>query len=44
MKELFNKEANTIFTCDTSIEDIENAAKASLNIVVRKEGLKLQSI
>ena len=40
MKELFNKEANTIFTCDTSIEDIENAAKASLNIVVRKEGLK----
>ena len=40
MKELFNKDANTIFTCDTSIEDIENAAKASLNIVVRKEGLK----
>lgn len=40
MKELFNKEANTIFTCDTSIYDIENAAKASLNIVVRKEGLK----
>ena len=40
MKELFYKDANTIFTCDTSIESIENAAKASLNIVVRKEGLK----
>ena len=40
MKELFNKDANTVFTCDTSIESIENAAKASLNIVVRKEGLK----
>ena len=40
MKELFNKDLNTMFTCDTSIEDIENAAKASLNVVVRKEGLK----
>ena len=40
MKDLFNKEANTIFTCDTSIESIENASNASLNIVVRKEGLK----
>lgn len=40
MKDLFNKDANTIFTCDTSIESIENAGKASLNIVVRKEGLK----
>lgn len=41
MKELFDKEANTIFTSDTSIEDIENASKASLNIVTRKEGLKV---
>lgn len=41
MKDLFNKEANTIFTSDTSVEDIENASKASLNIVIRKEGLKV---
>lgn len=40
MKELFNKEANTIFTSETSIKDIENASCASLNIVVRIEGLK----
>ena len=40
MKSLFNKESNTIFTSNTSVEDIENASKASLNIVVRKEGLK----
>ena len=40
MKDLFNKEVNTIFTCDSTVEDIENAAKVSLNIVVRKEGLK----
>lgn len=40
MKSLFNKESNTIFTSDTSVEDIENASKASLNIVIRKEGLK----
>jgi nitrogenase molybdenum-cofactor synthesis protein NifE len=40
MKELFDKELNTIFTTDSSIENIENAAKASLNIVVRKEALK----
>ena len=38
MKSLFNKESNTIFTSNTSVEDIENASKASLNIVVRKEG------
>ena len=40
MKSLFNKESNTIFTSNTSVEDIENASKASLNIVIRKEGLK----
>ncbi|WP_373600986.1 nitrogenase component 1 [Paraclostridium bifermentans] len=40
MKELFNKQLNTIFTTNTSMEDIENAAKSSLNIVVRKEALK----
>ena len=40
MKEIFSKEINTIFTSYTSIEDIENAAEAELNIVLRKEGLK----
>ena len=40
MAVLFNKEVNTIFTCHTSIEEIENATEASLNIVVRREGLK----
>lgn len=40
MKELFNKDVNTIFTCDTSIHSIENASRASLNIVLRKEGIK----
>lgn len=40
MKDLFNKELNTTFTANTSIEEIENASKASLNIVIRKEALK----
>lgn len=40
MKELFDKDLNTVFTCNTSIEEIEKASSASLNIVVRKEGLK----
>ncbi|MEF9991716.1 MAG: nitrogenase component 1 [Romboutsia sp.] len=40
MKDLFNKDLNTAFTCNTSIENLENASNASLNIVVRKEGLK----
>lgn len=40
MKDLFNKDVNTIFTSNTSIEDIEKASNASLNIVLRKEGLK----
>ncbi len=40
MKELFNKEVNTVFTSDTAVENIEEASKASLNIVIRKEGLK----
>ena len=40
MKELFNKEVNTIFTAYTSVEEIEGAAGASLNIVLRKEGIK----
>lgn len=40
MKELFNKEVNTMFTVNSSIEQIENASKASLNIVARKEALK----
>lgn len=40
MKGLFNKEVNTVFTCDTSMEEIENTCQGSLNIVVRKEALK----
>ncbi|MCR8746928.1 nitrogenase component 1 [Romboutsia lituseburensis] len=40
MKELFDKDLNTVFTCNTSIEEIEKASSASLNIVVRKESLK----
>ncbi|MGL4362725.1 nitrogenase component 1 [Paraclostridium bifermentans] len=40
MRELFNKDLNTVFTANSSIEDIENSTKASLNIVVRKEALK----
>lgn len=40
MKELFNKDINTVFTCETSIEDIETASRASLNIVIRQEALK----
>lgn len=40
MKELFNKKLNTVFTSNTSIEKIEKASNAALNIVVREEGLK----
>lgn len=40
MKEYFNKELNTVFTFDTSASEIEKASIASINIVVRKEGLK----
>lgn len=40
MKEVFNKDLNVIFTAYTSVEKIEKAARASLNIVLRKEGLK----
>ena len=36
----FNKQLNAVFTCETSVEDLENAATASLNIVVRREALK----
>ena len=38
-----NGEGPTIkhfFTCETSVDDLENAASASLNIVVRREALK----
>ncbi|MGL5086020.1 MAG: nitrogenase component 1, partial [Clostridium sp.] len=41
MKEIFNKELNTLFTANTSVEDIEKAALAELNIVIRRDGLKL---
>lgn len=40
MNDLFDKKLNTTFTANTSIEEIEEASKASLNIVIRKEGLK----
>lgn len=40
MKEYFNKEVNTVFTSYSSVEELENASKASLNIVIRKEGIK----
>ena len=36
----FNKQLNAVFTCETSVEDLENAATTSLNIVVRREALK----
>ncbi len=41
MKEVFNKDLNTIFTAYTSVDEIEKASEASLNIVLRKEGLKV---
>lgn len=41
MKEVFNKKINVTFTSYTSIEDIEEAGRSSLNIVMRKEGLKM---
>lgn len=40
MEKYFDKELNTVFTCNTSISEIEKASESSLNIVVRKEGLK----
>ncbi|MGL4106704.1 nitrogenase component 1 [Clostridium sp. LP20] len=40
MKTFFNKDLNTTFTAYTSVEKLEEAGKASLNIVIRKEGLK----
>ena len=40
MKELFDKDINTVFTSYTSIDDIEKSSEAELNIVLRKEGLK----
>ncbi|CEJ72860.1 nitrogenase iron-molybdenum cofactor biosynthesis protein NifE [[Clostridium] sordellii] len=40
MNNLFDKKLNTTFTANTSIDEIEEASKASLNIVIRKEALK----
>lgn len=40
MSELFNKDVNSIFTINSDLEHIKNAANASLNIVARKEALK----
>lgn len=40
MKSVFNKNCNTIFTAYTSVNELENSAKASLNVVIRKEGVK----
>ena len=40
MKTVFNKDVNTVFTAYTTAEELEDSSKASLNIVIRKEGLK----
>ena len=40
MDVIFDKKVNTIFTAYTTIEDIERASIASLNIVIKKEALK----
>lgn len=40
MDVIFDKKVNTTFTAYTSVEQIERASLASLNIVIRKEGLK----
>ncbi|WP_338658240.1 nitrogenase component 1 [Paraclostridium sordellii] len=40
MNDLFDKKLNSTFTANTSIDEIEEASKASLNIVIRKEALK----
>ncbi|MCC0707051.1 nitrogenase component 1 [Clostridioides sp. ES-S-0190-01] len=40
IKTFFKKEVNVTFTSYTSIDEIENASKSSLNIVLRKEGIK----
>ena len=40
MKDIFNKEVNTVFTAYTSIDEIERATLASLNIVLREEALE----
>lgn len=37
---LYEKEVNTTFTCDTSMDEIESSAEAGLNVVVRREALK----
>ncbi len=44
MKTIFNKNINTMFTAYTTIEEIEKASLASINIVMRKEGLKAAKI
>lgn len=40
MKDIFNKDLNTIFTAYTSVDELEKASMAELNIVTRKEGLE----
>lgn len=40
MKECFGFDLNTTFMLGTTTKEIENASRATLNIVVRKEGLK----
>ena len=44
MDVIFDKKVNTTFTAYTSIDEIERASMASLNIVTRKEGLKAAMI
>mgnify|MGYP001102480566 CR=1 FL=1 len=40
MKGAFNMDANTTFTAYTSMDEIENAGDAEINIVLRNEGIK----
>ncbi len=40
LHETFGMKLNTCFTAYTSVEEIEQAAKAKYNIVIRREGLK----
>lgn len=44
MRECFGYKLNAIFTANSTLEEIENAARAGLNIVLRSEGLECAQI
>ena len=44
LKESLDLHCNCVFTYDTSIEQLERASKAKLNIVLKEEGLKCAEI